>query len=1012
MMRAPYLTASELALSSLLDTSVVFENIDVQEMMDAEHGAFLTELITLQGTARHLHDTLLAALRGQVLPLPADCHAVVDQALRAVLAVLLKYSGALLSSAVHVAQQLAQSAAPDTQALNALKALWRYIYVQQLRPWLTTTAQNMKKRADQRGAAMTILAAYSHLSAQLTALAEVLLHVTAPSSASHEQLWSEVLHVFRQLPVAGTLTALLHKRRHAAQLRARALHDVQALFMNTSLISVKQDVLSFFTPVFKQLGGHYAAGLKGCGDPQMHVLRESFEQLFTHLLHSLQHSHNNYYRLLVLDFFVQHYRPEDLPLLHSTRFFEHLLQACERAASTVSTEEVHLKTKALQLDAAQLSNSFTSKYGKVCQQLIGSTTDLESALKGQSVAYQLSEQYSPEYALIMWLYPHSYAEVQSSAGNSRCVVYKPTSEQEGVISVQLNSSFYVTFTAATATGVKYVARVHITVRIHFSNIFHLRVLKSVQPLTLAEWNHVMCVCMPHRLVLYINGVLDNELLLADADTPVFTAQSFTLNTMPTGTHSDADPSLACHAAQAHLVLSALYDEDADLLARQPPLPPDVAQKEREDAKRYRATARALLWSLGTQHHAPAAAQRALATLLQRRLDAPLRPSKLRVLAAMVRGYAESVPRDAELSDLVAMTAQLMSRPLPPRLYRTALALAARILTAPQYDHSAAQSPFITPIALINRLGVALRITMAIGPRLAAQSPLSFDAPTTQAVLVLHYWAGLEPENFAALLQKHATKIYPPSKPGVYSPLSRLGEVARETQELGKSVLRMGTLDECWSLGAYLSRYGFTLSIELHPSNPSLQAQLSIKERMQSAHKSEVISKLDQFCRPGLGADSMYGHAGALVHLVRGMMHVSATQSVIREFLMSAVALIPRLMQLDEIKLDDAMTQSIVDGVLSSLAVIGGWNELHLRPGALVDVLLEHGSKKRAVLVRYQRIGNQAAVVFTNEHVITAVDTSQLEPVPLVSETHTYLRRTLTPRRNHLTAARVPSTRPH
>lgn len=514
----------------------------------------------------------------------------------------------------------------------------------------------------------------------------------------------------------------------------------------------------------------------------------------------------------------------------------------------------------------------------------------------------------------------------------------------------------------------------------------------MQPLTLAEWNHVMCVCMPHRLVLYINGVLDNELLLGDADTPVFTAQPFTLNTMPSGTHADTDPLLACHVAQAHLVLSALYDEDADLLARQPPLPPDVAQKEREDAKRFRATARALLWSLGTRHNATAAAQSALATHLRRRLDAPLRPSKLRVLAAMVRGYAETVRSDddegAGLADLAAMTAQLMSRPLPPRLYRTALSLAARILTAPQYDHSAAQSPFITPIALINRLGVALRITMAIGPRLAAQTPLSFDTPTTQAVLVLHYWAGLEPENFASLLQKHATKIYP-SKPGVYSPLSRLGEVARETQELGKSVLRMGTLDECWCLGAYLSRYGFTLSIELHPSNPSLQTQLSIKERMQSASKAEVIGKLDQFCRPGLGADSMYGHAGALVHLVRGMMRARATQPVIREFVMSAVALIPRLMQLEEIKLDDAMTQSIVDGVLSSLAIIGGWNELHLRPGALVDVRMETG-KRRALLVRYQRIGNQAAVVFMNQgvsHVITPVDTSQLEPVPLVSTLH-------------------------
>jgi hypothetical protein len=488
--------------------------------------------------------------------------------------------------------------------------------------------------------------------------------------------------------------------------------------------------------------------------------------------------------------------------------------------------------------------------------------------------------------------------------------------------------------------------------------------------------------------LYINGVLDNELLLADADTPVFTAQPLTLNTMPTGTHSDADPALACHAAQAHLVLSALYDEDADLLARQPPLPPDVAQKERDDAKKFRATARALLWSLGTQHNAPAAAQSALATLLRRRLEAPLRPSKLRVLAAMLRGYAETVRSDTTgLTDLVALTAQLMSRPLPPRLYRTALSLAARILTSPQYDHSAVQSPFITPIALLNRLGVALRITMAIGPRLAAQSPLSFETPTTQAVLVLHYWAGLEPENFATLLQKHATKIYP-SKPGVYSPLSRLGEVARETQELGKSVLRMGTVDECWSLAAYLSRYGFTLSIELHPSNPSLQAQLTTKERMVSATKSEVISKLDQFCRPGLGADSMYGHAGALVHLVRGMMRASATQTVIREFLTSAVGLIPRLVQLDEIKLDDAMTQSIVDGVLSSLAIIGGWNELHLRPGALVDVQLEGGGKRRAQLVRYQRIGNQAAVVFMNDdrHVITLVDTSQLEPVPLVSYT--------------------------
>jgi hypothetical protein len=200
-------------------------------------------------------------MRSQVLPLTADCQAVVDTALRAVLAVLLKYSQ-LTARALAVALQLSQSAAVDAQALSALKALWRYVYVQQLRPWLTTSAQELKKRADKSGPAMTITAAYTQLATELTALAEVLLTVTGPSEQSVERVWSAALALFKQRPAAATLTQVVHKRQHAAHLRARALNDLRALLAGVSLTSVKQDVLGSFTPALKAIGGHYAAGLR------------------------------------------------------------------------------------------------------------------------------------------------------------------------------------------------------------------------------------------------------------------------------------------------------------------------------------------------------------------------------------------------------------------------------------------------------------------------------------------------------------------------------------------------------------------------------------------------------------------------------------------------------------------------------------------------------------------------------------------------------------------------------
>jgi hypothetical protein len=188
---------------------------------------------------------------------------------------------------------------------------------------------------------------------------------------------------------------------------------------------------------------------QGCGEQAGHTLRESFEQLFAQLQHCLQHDTNNYWRLLLLDFFVLQYRAEDAPLLHASNFFAHLLRACDQSVTVKPAAD---DTQALQIQAAQLPSSFSAKYSGVLQQLVGATTDFESHLKGQSVAHEL-EPYSPEYSLVMWLYPHSYAEVQSTAGN-RCLVHKTTDSAENVISLQVNGNFSLTFTVATATGVK------------------------------------------------------------------------------------------------------------------------------------------------------------------------------------------------------------------------------------------------------------------------------------------------------------------------------------------------------------------------------------------------------------------------------------------------------------------------------------------------------------------------------------------------------------------------------
>eukprot|EP00029_Vermamoeba_vermiformis_P002157 TRINITY_DN1253_c0_g2_i1.p1 TRINITY_DN1253_c0_g2~~TRINITY_DN1253_c0_g2_i1.p1 ORF type:complete len:109 (-),score=8.23 TRINITY_DN1253_c0_g2_i1:215-541(-) len=108
---------------------------------------------------------------------------------------------------------------------------------------------------------------------------------------------------------------------------------------------------------------------------------------------------------------------------------------------------------------------------------------------------------------------------------------------------------------------------------------------------------------------------------------------------------------------------------------------------------------------------------------------------------MMHGCAETVRSDDEsagLAGLLALTAQRMSRPRPlshrlvPRSAHSDLITVRsyRSLEPLHYPHHA-------------------HYRGAIGPRLAAQNPLSFDI--IKAVLELHYRAGL-----GSLLKKHVT----------------------------------------------------------------------------------------------------------------------------------------------------------------------------------------------------------------------------------------------------------------
>jgi hypothetical protein len=225
----------------------------------------------------------------------------------------------------------------------------------------------------------------------------------------------------------------------------------------------------------------------------------------------------------------------------------------------------------------------------------------------------------------------------------------------------------------------------------------------------------------------------------------------------------------------------------------------------------------------------------------------------------------------------------------------------------------------------------------------------------------------------------------------------------------------GTLEECWPIATALAKVGFVLSITVQPHNPSLIAQITVNERMsqklkqwkQSETKPKYLiaqqttpdlTNLDPFLKQTKTTQYIISFVEEFVYLLRILLKSDPWKPLIQQKMHQSLNALPELV----LKMErNPQRQFILNRALASLFIISSWPENMLHTGGLANVQITPELLRKALILSYTHIGNEARIVFLPEEenrldynnkqsnntnrqlLIQSVDPSLLQPIPEV-----------------------------